>query len=81
VSFLPIPIEGRVSEPGTMTPTTTTRPSARWARIRRGIADAAAAQTRLWETTERIALDPDPYLHWEPTTAGWRLYGHLVPPD
>jgi hypothetical protein len=61
-----------------MTPTTTTT---RWTRIRRGISDAVQTQTRLWETTQRVAPDPDPYLHWEPTSAGWRLYGHLVPPD
>ncbi|TCK22884.1 hypothetical protein [Pseudonocardia endophytica] len=38
-------------------------------------------QQVLWAAMERIDPDPTPYLHWEPTTAGWRLYGRLVPPD
>ncbi len=56
-------------------------PPSRWAKIRRGIGDAVHAHAVLWEAMERIAPDPNPYLHWEPTTAGWRLYGRLVPPE
>lgn len=49
-------------------------------RIRRAIADAVRAHEVLWDALERIEPDPDPYLHWEPTASGRRLYGHLVSP-
>lgn len=52
-----------------------------WARIRRAVADGAHAHRVLWESMDRIAPDPDPALHWEPTASGWRLYGQLVPPE
>lgn len=78
--MLPIPPAGSVPDRGRMT-TTTSPTTTRLARLRRSIADVIRAQETLWATTERIAPDPDPYLHWEPTTAGWRLYGRLVPPD
>ena len=64
-----------------MTTTTTSTSTGLFSRVRRGFADIVRAQEVLWETMERIDPDPDPYLHWEPTMAGWRLYGHLVPPD
>jgi hypothetical protein len=60
--------------------TATTTSTGLLTRLRRGIADAVRAQLVLWRTLERIDPDPDPSLHWEPTTAGWRLYGTLAPP-
>ncbi len=78
MSFLPILLARRVPDRGRMTSTTTS--TGRISRIRDRIADLARTQQVLLASMERIDPDPDPYLHWEPTTAGWRLYGHLAPP-
>ncbi|MDQ4116016.1 MAG: hypothetical protein M3235_03545 [Actinomycetota bacterium] len=60
--------------------TSTTLSTGTLARIRRGITDLVRAHEVLWQAMERLDADPDPYLHWEPTASGLRLYGHLVPP-
>ncbi|MET0190341.1 MAG: hypothetical protein ABW212_15165 [Pseudonocardia sediminis] len=50
-------------------------------RLRREIADMQRAHDVMWENLTRLDPDPSPYLHWEPSASGWRLYGTLPPPD
>ncbi|RZT86601.1 hypothetical protein EV383_3498 [Pseudonocardia sediminis] len=50
-------------------------------RLRREIADMRRAHDVMWENLTRLDPDPSPYLHWEPSATGWRLYGALPPPD
>lgn len=78
MSFLPIPVSGPVPDRGRMTTTSTS--TALLSRIRDGIAHLVRAHEVLWDAMERIDPDPTPYLHWEPTASGWRLYGHRLPP-
>ena len=50
-------------------------------RVRREVSDLQRAHAVMWENLGRIDPDPGPYLHWEPSTSGWRLHGSLVPPE
>jgi hypothetical protein len=72
VSFLPIPVALPVPDRGRMTTTLDG--------LLTRIQEFLRGQEILWAAMERIDPDPTPYLHWEPTTSGWRLYGRLVPP-
>ncbi|MDN5917254.1 MAG: hypothetical protein L0I76_19485 [Pseudonocardia sp.] len=49
--------------------------------IRRVAADMGWAHEVMWDNLTRLDPDPSPYLHWEPSAYGWRLYGSLPPPD
>lgn len=49
-------------------------------RVRRELAGIRDAHEVLWDNLTRLDPDPSPYLHWEPSATGWRLYGSLPPP-
>lgn len=50
-------------------------------RIRHEFAELGRAHEVMWDNLSRLDPDASPYLHWEPTAYGWRLYGSLPPPD